>query len=343
MVGQVKTTTLLIILPLAALAGCHSREQVEPLAPTATLEFLRKDPVQYGQLRETRLAVINTTIEPILIRSVTLEGQLPFCLELMTSFPGRLQEKRAADIFLYSPDGPGVTPRVFAGNLLLLPGESWSFAPVLLRARFFDQDVSIRYQAISQDVLLKNVYFPEDDPHRYNRLRYRLITLAGLGEYRRAEPDTLGRSVLIPRVDDLGMIRAGSSRVKIPIADPGTPAELIAAAGCSNASVVTRWDRRKLWIVHDPASERTVGIQDGNSPIPLPSCDFRIFDHMDTLPVEHAMIQVEDSRGQIEEIPSDAYWNFLMEAQTREEKLELDTRETARGGLFHTIRAETLP
>jgi len=336
----VKSTAFLIILPLSALAGCHSREQVEPLVPTAVLEFLRKDPVQYGQLREARLAVINTTIEPILIRSVTLEGQLPFCLELMTSFPGRLDEKRATDTFLFSPDAPGITPRVFAGNLLLLPGESWSFEPVLLRARFFEQDVSIRHQVISQDVLLKNVYFPEDDPHRYNRLRYRLITLAGLGEYRRAGPDTLGRSVLIPRVDDLGMIRTGSSRVRIPIADPGTPAELIAAAGGSNASVVTRWERGDLWIVHDPASNRTVGIQDGNSPVSLPSCDFRIFDLLDTLPAQQTMIHVEDSRGRLEEIPSDGIWNFLMEAQARGERLELDSRETAGGGISHTIRAE---
>lgn len=339
---------LWLVASLAAPLGCGGcgGPETEPRAPSpsVTLEFLDREPVRFGELREARLTVLNTTFEPILIRSIHLPEQLPFCQDLMTSLEGRLREKAVFEQFHYYPDLRGQTPRFFADDTLLFPGEQTSLEPVVIRCRLVTQGITLRYQSIPLPDLLARAYFPDDDPRGSSMLRFRRISYSQLRGYRTARPGTLGRTVLIRDADSLGVSLLHHVRVPVELSDPETPGRVVETAGASVETRVTRWHSRDLWILDDPASSETFGYREGGDPIPLPRCDLMVFDLLDRLaPPGLAVPVLGEGSGQLKLASAGEVGEFLERARSREQRVTLDTLDRADGNFENVLALESLP
>src|SRR6185503_6742106 len=142
---------------LTLLCSCAAGPAPGPksLLPTVSIEF--GEITAFADLVEARVTVSNTTIEPILVEAVELEGQLPWFHGGPVSLSGGLRERR--NEYLHDPEAPGVTAPVFTGDWLLLPAEARTVSE-RCRARFARQKVRLFFRRLPVEELCEEGYFP---------------------------------------------------------------------------------------------------------------------------------------------------------------------------------------
>ena len=80
--GLPSSVKILSIIPVWIFSGCQARQVFEFPDPEIRVEILNKSPIKFGEFAELQIKVINSTFQPLLIRSITLDRQLPICMDL---------------------------------------------------------------------------------------------------------------------------------------------------------------------------------------------------------------------------------------------------------------------
>ena len=276
------------LLELAAICVCLLTACSSPpppvtdtrsFTPTANVSFPAGGDLMYGELRQAFITVTNSTFDPILFRSVQLEGQLPFIYRSPEPLIGQLKYDDVTKQYLYNSALSGETASVFADNMLLLPGESLTVEQDI-RLRFFQQKAKITFHRIPMEDVLNKIYFPKPDPHRQHRVRYRRAYQSELSSYRKGTPGTLERVVILPD-SAIWDLEESENEVRINIQDNETPGAVVETTGAYVWSPVTAWTNADFWIVDDSREEQTFAVREDGSTLPLPRGDLRIFDVLD--------------------------------------------------------------
>jgi hypothetical protein len=307
------------------------------LEPVVSIRF-DKTPA-FGQLAEATLTVTNATVEPILIESIDLEGQLPFLAEGGVSLPGGLRYRSGGDFYLYDSRRPGETPPVFAPDRLLLPAESHDLR-ARIRVRLSRQPVEISFRRIPMNDLLDGAYFPVVDPHDQGPLRWKRLNLTKLAGFRSGAPGSLDRTVLIP---DRGSwpITVARKSLKVLISDAAHADRVLHDAGASAGSTITRWSGKSLWVIDDPAAGRTFAIDDGGRRWELPRCDLEVFDLLDGLPPGQSIPVYRGGASEpLRRITAAQADSLFQGARTQRQTVRAAWSEDGRGGFEHSLELE---
>ena len=325
-------TYLLVLTALVASVGC--RTKLERLRPLVLLEYVDDAPIRFGDVRDVRVTVVNSTIQPILLRSLEMENQLPFAIELQRSFDGDLRYRKGLDVFDFFPGlARRTTPRVMADDTLLLPGEQTTFGDILIRTLVPRQKLTVRYQEMQISTLLRSVYFPVANRVRRSRQRYVIVSYSGLRDYRTGTHEALNRTVVVPNVSELGPIVSSETDFEIPIVDPTIRRKIVSASGAHHNSTVTRWNEKDIWIVDDPAADKTFGFRPaGNSNqagkrLLLPRCDLEVFDLLEGLSSDGAAMVIQEDGEHLYLTSVEAATRFLEHAQKEGTRLEVESFE----------------
>jgi hypothetical protein len=333
---------------LALLLGCAAPAP-EPLRPLVSIEVLGDAPPRFGELREARISVLNTTVEPILLRSIVLEGQVPAFWELQASVKGRLRYSESNKQYVLGTVYPDLTPRVVADDTLLLPAERTVFENVPVRCRFEKQRLKLYYQSVPFPLLLECAYFPEYDPKRSQEIRFRKQPFSKLKVYGAAEPGTPGRFVVIPRVQDFGAPVVYSQEIELRLGEGTSRAELLARLGASPVSQATFWHAAGLWIIDDPEAGATFAVAEAAAASAseprtverraLPRSALEVFDLIESYPAsiewpsgEEGLLASKDEALEVLDAAARSGW-----------KLSLATREGEGGAPVSRIKAAAPP
>lgn len=321
----------------ALVASCESSPPKFP-DPNVFVEIVdaAERPVRFGELRPAKVTVFNSTVQPMLIRSISLDDQLPICLDLMASLDGRIVERKTFDAWDYQPHLPAKTPRVFADDTLLLPGEKTIFDAGLVRIRFREQGATVWWQTISVVDLLRNAFFPVRSPSTSTQ-RFGRVSYTALQSYREAQPGTLERMVLLPNIEPgaagFGSIRSTNRRTRVPIQNYDALTTAVNAVGATrNFSSATHWIGGEMWVVDDFMKKRTAAVTKDGTVMPMPRCELEIFDLFDLLGNGAEAIEVHQPDGRRALVTSSAdIFALFKSARDAGHELRVETFEDEDG------------
>ena len=293
----------------------------------------------FGQLAEATLAVTNATVEPILLESIHLEGQLPFLAEGGVSLPGELRYRRGGDFYLYDSRTPGETPPVFAADRLLLAAESLDLR-ARIRVRFSRQPVEVTFRRIPMNDLLDVVYFPVMDPHDRGPLRWKRLALTKLAGFRSGQPGSIDRTVLIP---DRGHwpVRSAKNSLEVFIPDAALVDRVLRGSGASAGSAITRWNTAGRWVIDDPEAGQSFALDASGQRRELPRCDLEVFDLLDGLPPGESLPVYRSGADEpMRRLTAAQADNFLQGARARRQTVRAAWSEDGKGGFDHSLELE---
>lgn len=288
----------LSILALATLgpllaAGCGSTPVVPAgpppeLGPVVSISFVG-GALKWGDLARVRVHITNGTLDPIVLRSVDLPGQLPDRRLWLTTRKGRVHYEASRKRAVWRPWVRDETHEVFASGFLLpaetITVERW------LRVRTPVQDVVVLYQPARL-----NVFFPgsrELTPTRAEprELYFREPSLARGGDYRRGKPGSEERVVLFYGADTAPIVRR-QFPIDLVWSDLDMPGAAMDELDVGEGEL-SAWDGGPAWIVRRPASgDLVVAPNEGETEI-FPGFDFLVFDFVDVASLEGSEVLVD--------------------------------------------------
>lgn len=302
---------------------------VTELGPSATLRFPAHE-TSYGSLVNALVRIQNGGVQPILVRSVELPGQLPDAVCWFGRRRGDLKLERHRRQFVWRFRSYGWTPGVFAAGLLY-PGETMEFERAF-RVREPSQEIEVLYQEVGSDETGGELLLPDakatPPQRRHYEARFVPATVSIRSTFQRhaPRPDLVERLVIVPEFGAWPTHTRRSVERVIPF-DAETRAQVLESLGYPGAEL-SRWERGGVWLVRRIEDRELLLFFDGGGDVEtFPDIGFEVFDLADLCARKRTHLWLETpetTEGELEPLDPERLLEVLRTARDRGWRVEID-------------------